>query len=439
MKITRRNLLRGLNVTLPLPWMPSLLARPFTRSSDTPPLRSVFMYFPNGVWEQSWTPSQEGADYPLSETLQPLAPVRSDVLVLTGLDKVVSREYISHQTNTANFLTGLRVHRTTGKQLSAGGISVDQLIASQLEGQTPIRNLVLGVEPVDPGVDRANKTTTLYHSLISWQSTYRPVLPEISPRAVFDLLFGKPLGTTPQARRATGRLLDLVMQDAQDLRRKLGRDDRVKLDEYLASVESVESRIRRVERAAEDGTPPPAARLPVPPQPPPSHLEFTDRMDAMLDLLVMALQSDATRVASMMLANDVSNQTFGFIDVPYAHHEVSHHQNDPGKIQAYERITRWYVEQFVSFLQKLKSIPEADGTLLDNSQILFGSGMSDGNRHDPDNLPILLAGRAAGTLTSGRHLGFRSGDTPLCNLYLSMLHRNAIRADRFGDGTEPLL
>lgn len=439
MNTTRRNLLRGLNIALPLPWLPSLSARSFSRSSTPAPLRSLFMYFPNGCWEQSWTPVDEGVNYTLSETLQPLAPVRSDVLVLSGLDKVNSRDYISHQTNTANFLTGLKVNRTTGKQLSAGGISIDQLIASELDGQTPVRSLVLGVEPVDAGIDRANRTTTLYHSLISWQSTFRPVLPENNPRAVFDLLFGRSIATTAESRRSNSRLLNYVMEDARDLRRKLGRDDRIKLEEYLSSVDSVESRILRAERAAADGTRAPVDRLPVPPEPPGIHLDFPDRMTAMLDLLVLAIQSDATRVASIMLANDVSNQTFGFIGAPHAHHEVSHHQDDPEKILRYERITRWYVEQFAGFVQKLKSIPEGDGTLLDNSQIVFGSGMSDGNRHDPDNLPILLAGAGGGKWPSGRHLAFRSSDTPLCNLYLSMLHSHGLRSDSFGDSSAALL
>ena len=435
----RRRFLYGAGATLSLPWLPSLVARRFAPAEPAPPQRSVFMFFPNGVWEQGWIPRDEGPGYTLSTCLQPLAPIRSQVLVLTGLDKVNSKDYISHQSNTANFLTGLKVNRTTGKQLSAGGISIDQLIASEIGSQTPVRSLVAGVEPLNVGVDRANNITTLYTSLISWESAHKPVMPDNSPRAIFERLFGRSPATTPNTRRANSRLLNLVLEDARDLRIRLGRDDRVKLDEYLSSVESIESRIRQAERAATEGVPVPADRLPTVPQRPADNLNFPDRLAAMLDLLVLAIQSDATRVASIMLANDVSNQTFGFIGVPEAHHGVSHHQNDALKINAYERITRWYVEQFAGFVQKLKAIPEGEGSLLDNCQLLFGSGMSDGNRHDPDNLPILLAGSAGGTLPLGQHLSFRSGSTPLCNLYLSMLHRHGIHADQFGDSTEPLL
>jgi hypothetical protein len=435
----RRRFLHGAGAALPLPWLPSLLARPFARTDPAPPRRSVFLFFPNGVWEQGWVPEDEGPEYKLSPSLQPLAPIRSEVLVLTGLDKVNSKDYISHQSNTANFLTGLKVNRTTGKQLSAGGISIDQLIATKIGDQTPVKSLVLGVEPLNVGVDRANNITTLYTSLISWESAQQPVMPDNSPRAVFDRLFGRSPAATPAARRANSRLLNLVLEDARDLRTRLGRDDRVKLDEYLSSVESIESRIRLTERAATEGVPTPVDRLPVTPLRPADNLNFPDRLAAMLDLLVLAIQSDATRVASIMLANDVSNQTFGFIGVPESHHDVSHHQSDAHKINAYERITRWYVEQFAGFTQKLKAIPEGNGSLLDNCQLLFGSGMSDGNRHDPDNLPILLAGGAARKMPSGQHLSFRNGSTPLCNLYLSMLHWHGIDVDHFGDSTEPLL
>jgi hypothetical protein len=421
-----------------LPFLTSLHAGRFAAHEPAPPARSVFMFFPNGIWEQDWTPPDEGPAYTLTPTLQPLEPVRSDVLVLTGLDKRHSHDGGGHQTATANFLTGLPVHKTSGKQLSAGGISVDQLIASRIGDQTPVRNLVLGVEPVRTGVDRPTGVTLLYTSLISWETSERPAMPENSPRVVFERLFGKSAATNAHARKSNARLLNLVLEDARSLRPALGRDDRVKLDEYLAAVEAVESRIRFAEKAAATGRQH-AANLPQeallqPAEP----VDFSSRMSAMFDVLTLALRADSTRVASMMLANDSSAQSFAFIGIPETHHGVSHHQQDPRKISSYQKINRWYVEQFVSFIQRLKNTPEGDGSLLDSTQVLFGSGLSDGNRHDPDNLPILLAGKTA-TTTSGRHISFRSGSTPLCNLYLSMLQRHGIHLDQFGDGTEPLL
>ncbi|MEY3173028.1 MAG: hypothetical protein RLZZ436_941 [Planctomycetota bacterium] len=437
MTFSRRRFLRGSGAALPLPFLPSLQAARFASREPVPPLRSVFMFFPNGIWEQDWTPVDEGPDYTLSPTLLPLEPVRGNVLVLTGLDKRHSRDGGGHQTATANFLTGLPVHKTSGKQLSAGGISVDQLIASHTGEQTPVRNLVLGVEPVRTGVDRPTGVTLLYTSLISWETAERPAMPESSPRVVFDRLFGRSAAATAQSRKTNSRLLNLVLEDARSLRPSLGRDDRVKLDEYLAAVEAVESRIRFAERAAAKGadgtTAPPANEV----HPPAEPVDFRSRMEAMFDVLTLAIRADSTRVASMMLANDSSVQSFAFLGVPEDHHSVSHHQQDPHKVSCYQKINRWYVEQFVGFIQRLRNTPEGTGSLLDNTQVLFGSGLSDGNRHDPDNLPILLAGGANG-LPSGRHISYRSGSTPLCNLYLSMLLRHGMNVKQFGDGTEPL-
>lgn len=438
MNASRRRFLHGTGATLPLPFLPSLLAGKFSARAPAPPVRSVFLFFPNGIWEQDWTPADEGPAYTLSPTLQPLEPVRDDVLVLTGLDKRHSQDGGGHQTATANFLTGMPVHKTSGKQLSAGGISVDQLIASQIGDQTPVRNLVLGVEPVRTGVDRPTGITLLYTSLISWETAERPAMPENTPRVVFERLFGRSAAATAESRKTNSRLLNLVLEDARSLRSALGRDDRVKLDEYLTAVEAVESRIRFAERAAANGQASAARPSIETPSPPPEPVDFRSRMSAMFDVLTLALRADSTRVASMMLANDSSVQSFAFLGVPEAHHEVSHHQLDPHKVSSYQKINRWYVEQFAGFVQRLRDTPEGAGSLLDSTQVLLGSGLSDGNRHDPDNLPILLAGRGGG-LPSGRHISYRDGSTPLCSLYLSMLQRHGIHVNQFGDATQPLL
>lgn len=438
MNASRRRFLHGTGATLPLPFLPSLLAGKFSARDPAPPVRSVFLFFPNGIWEQDWTPADEGPGYTLSPTLQPLEPVRDDVLVLTGLDKRHSQDGGGHQTATANFLTGMPVHKTSGKQLSAGGISVDQLIASQIGDQTPVRNLVLGVEPVRTGVDRPTGITLLYTSLISWETAERPAMPENTPRVVFERLFGRSAAATAESRKTNSRLLNLVLEDARSLRSALGRDDRVKLDEYLTAVEAVESRIRFAEKAAANGQASAARPSIETPSPPPEPVDFRSRMSAMFDVLTLALRADSTRVASMMLANDSSVQSFAFLGVPEAHHEVSHHQLDPHKVSSYQKINRWYVEQFAGFVQRLRDTPEGAGSLLDSTQVLLGSGLSDGNRHDPDNLPILLAGRGGG-LPSGRHISYRDGSTPLCSLYLSMLQRHGIHVNQFGDATQPLL
>jgi hypothetical protein len=437
---TRRHFLRGAGVSLGLPWLPSLassgLAGPAGHWGQ--PTCVAFLHFPNGVWQPDWTPQGTGHDYLLSKTLQPLSAVRQHVAVLTGLDKVHSHGGDGHYAKTANFLTGMPVRKTMGSDISAGGISVDQLIASHWKGQTPVNSLVVGAEPMRGGVDRGVGYTALYSSCISWDSASRPVTPDVEPRAVFERLFESRIDGDPQLRQRGRRLLDLVLQDARRMRGNLGRDDVYKLDEYLDAVRTVESRIEFSEQQASELqvsrlSPEQLAQLK-----PEFSADFRDRLSMMLDLLVLAFQTNTTRVCSMMLGNGVSSQSFHFLEgVTGGHHELSHHQNDPRKIAQYQKINQWYVQQFATFVQKLHSVQESDHSLLDRCMIVFGSGMSDGNAHDPDNLPILLAG-GANLIPVGRHLEFQQGSTPLCNLYLSMLQKLGVAADSFGDSTGKL-
>ena len=439
---TRRAFLRGTGVSLGLPWLPSFFRSAAGAENQTTgaPVRSAFLHFPNGVWEQAWVPQSSGKNYDLSPSLTPLAPVKSDVLVCTGLDKKHSHNGDGHYAKTANFLTGLTVRRTAGKDISAGGISVDQLMAQATSRLTPFPSLVLGIQPVMTGIDRTVGYTKAYNSYISWESGSRPMTPEIDPRVVYESMF-RP---TQEARSRKGGtslyLLDYVLDDARNLRRRLGRDDQHKMDEYLDSVRAIENRLKfsaqnpdwkqRSSLSADEIL---AAK-------PGQVTDFRDHIHVMMDLIVLAFRTDMTRVATLMLASGASNQSYSFIDgVKGEHHELSHHENNPDKIAQYQKINQWYVGQFVSFIQRLKAIPEGQGTLLDNCMVLFGSGMSDGNRHDPDNLPILLAGRAGGLLEPGEHIAALRGSVPLCNLYLSMLDRMGVDLDRFGDSTERLL
>jgi hypothetical protein len=382
-------------------------------------------------------PNLTGADYALSPILQPLESVRDDVLVLTGLEKAASRSGDGHYSKTANFLTGMPVRRTIGRDVSAGGVSVDQLMAAALRGQTPVSSLVLGVSPVMPGIDRSVGFTHAYASWISWQSETQPVTPEISPKVVYETLFGlnsasgdKPSSTKP--------LLDYLLEDARSLRRRLGRDDGHKLDEYLDSVRAVEARVH-FGSVADSGRNNPilqqdirSTKLPEPG----AAIDFRDHIRLMFDLIVLAFRADATRVVSMMLAGGVSSQSFSFLEgVRGEHHELSHHENSPAKIAQYDAITRWYVGQFAELLQRLRAIPEGSGTLLDYCMIMMGSGMSDGNSHNPSNLPILLGGRGGYTIDPGRHIAAPANGAPLCNLYLSMLDRMQVPLSSFGDSS----
>ena len=436
--VGRRRFLRGAGVALALPWMESVPRVARGAASATPPVRTAFIYFPNGVWEKAWVPSTTGADYALSPSLEPLADVKDSVLVLSGLDKKHSHGGDGHYAKTANFLTGMPVAKTTGKDVSSGGISIDQRIAEHLRGQTPLPSLELGTEPVISGIDSNVGYTRLYGSHISWQSANRPVAKEINPRLVYDRLFGQKWTGSSQSPDAYRNLLDYVLEDAKDLRKQLGRDDQFKMDEFLDSVRGVEQRIEFAVEHKDRQRDANASNHPSMQPPVGVPGDFREHIEVMLDLIALAFQSDSTRVCSLMFANDVSGRNFSFLDgVSGGHHELSHHENNEAKIAQYQRINRWHTEQFARLLRKLKSIPEGDSNLLDHCMIVFGSSMSDGNRHDPDNLPILVGGKGGGALKTGQHVAV-DGMVPLCNLYLTMLQKMGLPDDRFGDSTGPV-
>jgi hypothetical protein len=441
----RRTFLRGAGVALALPVLQSLLPRAVTAAPQAarPPVRLGCLFFPNGVWLPDWTPQQTGTDYELSPSLAPLAGVKDQLLVISRLDKRHSHGGDGHYAKTANFLTGLHVEKTTGKNISTGGISLDQMIARHTSKFTPLPSLELGIDPVISGIDSNVGYTRLYGSSISWQSANRPVAKEINPRLVYERLFGVRMatrreGTGPRQVDDRQHLLDLALEDAHQLRKKLGRDDQFKLDEYLDSVRSVEKQIEFFHqpdpREWLPQVPETAFQAPAPGIPG----DYPQHVKLMLDLMVLAFWSDSTRVSSFMFANDVSGRNFSFVDgVKGAHHELSHHENRPEKVKQYKLINRWHAQQFAYMLEKMRAIPEGDGTLLDHSLVLMGCGMSDGNRHDPNNLPILVGGKGNGNWKTGQHLECDKG-TPLCNLYLSMLQQMGIPAEQFGDSTAPL-
>ncbi len=407
------------------------------------PVRMACIYFPNGVWEQAWFPRTPGRDFELTPALEPLARHRDSLLVFSGLDKKHSHGGDGHYAKTANFLTGLHVRKTAGKDIHVGGASIDQLCAQAIGRHTPLPSLELGVDPVISGIDSNVGYTRLYGCYISWRSPTMPVAREISPYLAYQRLFGvirdarsRPSEAELRRKQDQMALLDLVLDDAHRLRNRLGRDDQHKLDEYLHAVRDVERRLAFFSKGDPREWRPdtdPGEDLAAPRGAPGDHQEH---VRLMLDLIALAFWTDSTRISSFMFANDVSGKNFGALipGTDGSHHEFSHHQNKPDKYEPYARINRWHTEQLAYFMDKLASIREGDRSLLDNSMILFGSSMSDGNRHDPSNLPILLAGRGGGVIQSGRHIASPKG-TPLCNLYVSMLDRMGAPVESFGDST----
>jgi hypothetical protein len=311
-------------------------------------------------------------------------------------------------------------------------VSVDQIAALQVGGQTRFPSLELGI---DRGAQSGNCDTgysCAYSSNISWRTESTPMAKEVNPRLVFDRLFASRAGTGSAATRARRDLykksiLDYVAEDAATLKGRLGISDQRKVEEYLTAVREIERRVDRTSDQAGGDRPDFARPAGVP-------REFQEHVRLLCDLMVLAFQGDVTRISTFMFANEGSNRSYPFIDVPESHHDLSHHGGDPKKHEKIKKINRFHVSQFAYFLNKLKSIQEGEGNLLDNSMIVYGSGISDGNRHNHNDLPILLAGKAGGTIQTGRHVKVEK-DTPLNNLYLSLLDRMGAPVDRFGDST----
>jgi len=436
--ITRRTVLRGLGTAVALPWLEGMTtARAMAAQAAAPPVRAAFLFVPNGAIMQRWTPAALGADFDLPPTLEPLAPVKKQVLVLSGLAHDKARANGDgagdHARSAAAFLTGAQPYKTSGRDIRVG-ISIDQLAARHVGQQTRLPSLELGCERGAQAGECDSGYSCAYSSNISWSAPQSPVGKEVDPRAVFTRLFGDPTQAASDQQRARQiarrrSVLDLVARDAADLRNSLGLADQRKIDEYLESVRSIERRLQETEKQNTIELP---ADAKVPAGIPP---EFQEHIRLMLDMLVLAFQTDTTRVASFMLANEGSNRPFPFLDVRSGHHELSHHGNHAQKMEQVATIDRFYVEQYAYLLQRLGSIQEGEATLLDNSMILYGCAIADGNRHQHHDLPVLLAGRGAGAIDPGRHLHYPK-DTPMCNLFLSMLDAlGAPDHERFGDST----
>lgn len=429
---SRRAVLAHGSGLLALPLLPSLPGQGPRRLQPRLDLESrvrlgVF-FMPNGVHVPSFRPRREGTDWELTPTLQPLAGLREELLVLTGLRNRNAFTGEGHYVKTTSLLSGARVRRTGGKDIRCG-TSMDQLAAQRIGAQTPLPSLELSMDPISNRVDMGY--STVYGGHISWRSPTQPAAREIHPRLVFQRMFRAGRRLDPQSRL----LLDTVLEDTRRLRPQLQHADRQKLDEYLQALHEVEQRIARLDaREARQREELLQGRRPESLDPG----EHAQRVRLMLELMVLAFQSDSTRIASLMFGNAVSPRSFSFVDgVRGGFHPLSHHENKPEKQRQYALINRWHVAEYAWFLGRLKELEEAGQSLLDRSMILFASGLADGNRHDPKNLPVLLAGRGGGGLAPGRHLVFRE-DRRLCSLHKTLLAQLGITVDRFGDSDATL-
>ncbi len=431
-RINRRTLLKGVGVTMALPWLESLpVWGGEGASASASPLRFAALFMGNGISPNNWWAKGAGAAMQLSKSLEPLAPLRPRLNVISGLFNKHATGVGIHPGQTGNILSGAALQKGA---VLRGGVSMDQVLAAQLGEETAQPSLVLGCEQPITGYHESNFSMA-YSSHISWQDANSPVPMEVYPSLAFDSLFDN------QGSRRTTSILDRVREQAAALQKQVSRADKAKLEEYLTSVREVEKRVART-RAAKDradenarnrGRPAVTMRRPDNGLPE----DIREHMRLMCDVIALAFQTDKTRVATLLLCRDLSGLFYPFLDVRTAHHPTSHEDNS----DAYERVTRYYVSQLAYLAGRLAAMPEGDATVLDHSCLMFISNMWSGTRHDNSKVPVLLVGGLGGKLATGRVLDYTNrGDDKrkLCGLYLSLLNRMGIQAERFGDATAPL-
>jgi hypothetical protein len=442
---TRRHFLRGLGACIALPAFESLLPTKLlaagapegglATTATGAPLRTAFVYFPNGAIPGAWWPAAEGADFQLSRTLQPLAPAQKQIQVIGGLDHLNAMPGADgggdHARANGTFLTGVRMKKSA-TDIHAG-ISIDQAIARQVGHLTRFPSLELTCDAGRNTGACDSGYSCAYQYNLAWSSPNTPMTPEANPRQVFERLFGagapgERVANARRRRQEEGSILDFVMQDARSMQHRLGGRDQDKLDQYLTGIRELEGRIQKAEQLGE-------AKDPMVETPPGLPADYAQHIHLMYDIMLLAFQTDSTRIATMLLAHDGSNRSFADIGIPEGHHDLSHHQGNADKIEKITEIDLWYVQQFGKFLEKMSATQDVDGnSLLHNSMIVYGGGNADGNRHTHVNLPVVLAGGGGGTITPGRFV--KHGGKPASNLFLSLADRMGVKnLERFGDST----
>lgn len=435
--LSRRTILRGLGVSLGLPWLEAMGPIGAWAEDADPsavaPNRMAFLYVPNGKHMPDWTPEKEGADFELSPTLEPLAAVKHKLMVLSGLTQDKARSYGDggggHARAMAAFLTGVHPNKTDGTDIR-NGVSVDQAAAAQVGDRTRLASLEIGAEHGAMAGNCDSGYSCVYTSTMSWRSATQPLPKQVNPKIVFERLFGSGDKAAKKRNARRKSILEYVREDSKGLAGKLSKNDRRKLDEYFSSIRDIEQRMERAEKL-------PPVKVPDYPAPTGIPGNYEDHIRLMCDLMVLAFQSDVTRIATCVFANEASNKPYPFIGVPDGHHDLSHHGGDKAKHDKLRKINLFHTKQLAYLLERLDAIEEGDGTLLDHAMIAYGSGIHDGNAHNHEDLPMVLAGGGCGTLSTGRHVRYQN-ETPLNNLWVSMLNRMDVTVEKLGDSTGAL-
>jgi hypothetical protein len=436
--IARRTFLKGLAGTaVALPLLDSMIPAMVKASESKAPVRLGFSYVPNGIinLKGEWKPVKTGAGFEFTSTMKALEPYRDHLLVLSGLTQNGGRALGDgpgdHARAGATWLTGVHPKKTEGADIRSG-ISVDQIAAREFGKQTQIASLEIGLEAAGLAGGCDSGYSCAYTNTVSWRSPTTPLPVEVNPRAVFERLFGDGQSTDPAARLARMKedssILDFMMEDVSRMKTGLGSRDKNKLSEYLDAIRDIERRIQLAE--AQNAS----FKMPLLDKPVGIPDDFSEHAKLMIDLQVIAFQADLTRVGTFMIAREGSNRSYKQIEVPDGHHSVTHHQNDPDKIEKTIKINEFHVKTFAYFVEKMKNTPDGDGSLLDHSMLLYGSSISDGNKHTHDDLPLVLVGGANGQIKGGRHLAFPN-ETPMNNLLIGMLDKAGVKTEKFGDAT----
>jgi len=433
-KLSRRTLLRGMGAAVALPLFDAMA--PALASSRIPggnPVRMGWVYVPNGIDMRYWTPDYEGALRELPDTLKPLDPFKNQLTLLSNLTQNNGRALLDgagdHGRCCGAYLTGVQP-RKSAVDIKAG-ISCDQITANEVGRTTRFPSLELGLEDARQAGNCDSGYSCAYTNNLAWRSETQPMPPILNPRELFERLFGQDAHLSPAERAQRNRfrksILDFVSDDTRKLRGDLGPTDQRKLDEYLSSIREIERQIDRAELDNERIDPGLNKPYGVPP-------DFAEHFKLMTDMLTVALQADMSRIFTFLVTREGSSRPYREIGIADGHHPLTHHQNKPERMEKVVKINRYHVHQLAKWIGKLNAIEEGDGSLLDNSMIIYGAGLSDGNRHTHHDLPTLMVGGGGGTIKSGRRVTYRK-ETPISNLYLSMMDRMGVHVEHFGDST----
>jgi hypothetical protein len=434
--IPRRAFLRGVGTAVALPFLDAMVPAFAAPGAGKPPVRMAFVYVPNGMDMRNWNPDYEGKLGELPRILKPLEPFKDDVLMLGNLTHNTGRALLDgagdHGRCCGSYLTGVQVKKSLVEIKS--GVSMDQIVANQAGGQTRFPSLEIGLEDARQSGDCDSGYSCAYTNNLAWRSETQPLPPVLDPRALFERLFGNGVMLSPEARVREAKyrrsILDFVTEDTKKLESGLGPTDRRKLDEYLSSIRAVELQLERAEKDNAHIDPHMEKPYGVP-------ADFAEHFKLMTDMMTIAFQADLTRVMTFLVTHEGTSRAYREIGIPDGHHPLTHHRNQPDLMEKVAQINSYHMKQFAGWVEKLKSIKEGDGALLDNLMIVYGAGLNDGNRHIHEDLPTLIVGSGGKTIKTGRRVVYRK-ETPMCNLFLSMMDIMGVHMEHFGDSTGKL-